>query len=124
MSKAGGGNGGGEVSHGWLTPACSSRGQVAQKKQPPVFPFSFLGHGLLSFELWLVWDSIGFFFFLLLHFVYNVLHCEELQNTLCLLFLSVFLHSDKTIMPSSENPQSLLHEFQFFSFKHNDFFFL
>ena len=105
---------------GWLTPACSSRGQAAQKKQPPVFPFPCLGHGLLSFELWLVWDSIGFFCF---HFVYNGLHCEELQNRLCLWFLSVFLHSDTTITPSSENPQSLLHEFQLFSFKHNDFFF-
>lgn len=90
------------------------------KEAAPVFPFSCLGHGLLSFELWLVWDSIGFFCF---HFVYNGLHCEELQNRLCLSFLSVFLHSDTTITPSSENPQSLLHEFQLFSFKHNDFFF-
>ena len=31
------------------------------KEAAPVFPFSCLGHGLLSFELWLVWDSIGFF---------------------------------------------------------------
>ena len=94
------------------------------KEAAPCLPL--LLPGPRAFVLWAV-ASVGLhrlFFFLLLHFVYNVLHCEELQNTLCLLFLSVFLHSDKTIMPSSENPQSLLHEFQFFSFKHNDFFFL